>query len=438
MAHDRIAVAPLETPPDWTVGVPGSKSYTNRALLIGALVDGDTTLDHALACEDTELLANAVRQFGRARVTADPAADRVVVRREPGPMRAPAAPVHVGNAGTPIRFLMTLASLAVGRSEIDGNARMRERPCQDLVDALVQLGVSAEAIRGTGCPPVAVRGPSLRGGTARIRGSVSSQFTSSILLSAPYAERDVELEIVDELCSKPYVDMTIGIMADFGVAVERDGHRAFRVRAGQRYRPRAYRIEPDASNMSYFLAAAAILGGRVRIPGIGAGSRQGDARFVDVLEAMGCTVERGSESLALAGGALRGLDVDMNTMPDLVPTLAVVAAYARGRTRIGNIANLRVKECDRIAAMETELAKLGIHADSTRDSLTIDGGTPHGATVATYDDHRIAMAFAVAGLRTADVVIENPGCTAKSFPTFWAVLAELSANGAPAWRRAAS
>lgn len=423
---DRLEIQPLPGKLNHTVVIPGSKSYTNRAVLIGALAEGTTILEHALICEDTEYIAQGVQQFGQANVAIDAAGERMVITRRPGPLRAAPDPVFVGNAGTPIRFLISLASLASGASEITGNERMQERPCQDLVDALQQLGVQVEVLRGTGCPPVRVTGPSLRGGKATIRGSVSSQFTSSILLHAPYAEMDVELEISDDLTSKPYVDMTIGIMQAFGVDVQRDGYRAFRVRAGQRYQAQGYTIEPDASNMSYFLAAAAILGGRVTIPGISARSLQGDAKFVDVLERMGCVIERGSDHLAVQStGDLRGIEVDMNWMPDLVPTLAVVAAYAQGVTHITNIANLRIKECDRIAAMETELGKMGIQADSTADTLTIHGGQPHGAAIDTYKDHRIAMCFAVAGLRTPGVVIHNPGCTAKSFPTFWTVAEAL-------------
>lgn len=421
-----IEIKPCKGPVNRTVVIPGSKSYTNRAVLIGALAEGTTTLEHALICEDTEYIAGGVQQFGRATVDIDAANERMTIVRSGGRMHAAEEPVFVGNAGTPIRFLISLATLAQGASEITGNERMQERPCQDLVDALLQLGAKVEVIRGTGCPPVRAEGPSLIGGKARIRGSVSSQFTSSILLHAPYAQEDVDLEISDDLTSKPYVDMTVGIMKDFGVQVQRDGYRAFKVRAGQRYQARPYRIEPDASNMSYFIAAAAILGGRVEIPGISAASLQGDAKFVDVLERMGCTVQRGNDFLAVQNdGELKGIEVDMNWMPDLVPTLAVVAAYATGVTHVTNIANLRIKECDRIAAMETELAKMGVRAESTADTLTIYGGTPHGATIHTYKDHRIAMCFAIAGLRTPGVVIENPGCTAKSFPTFWEVLETL-------------
>lgn len=416
----QLTITPMERI-DAEVIVPGSKSYTNRAVVIGALAEGETILEHPLISEDTLYIANAVQQYGRAQITIDEAADRMTIVREPGELVAPSEPIFMGNAGTPIRCLTSYASLARGTSFITGDKRMQERPIQDLLDALLQLGVPVRAVNDTGCPPVELSGPSLRGGSARIRGSVSSQFTTSILLSAPYAEQDVELQIIDDMTSKPYINMTLAIMQAFGVSVERDEFRSFRVRAGQRYGARTYRIEPDASNMSYFLAAAAILGGRVRIPGIDESSAQGDVQFIKVLERMGCSIDVGQSGVELRGGALRGIEVDMNWMPDLVPTLAVVAAFAEGSTHITNIANLRIKECDRIDAMETELRKMGVGAESTADTLTIHGGPSHGAEIDTYNDHRIAMSFAVAGLRTSGVVVRNPGCVAKSFPTFWQV-----------------
>jgi 3-phosphoshikimate 1-carboxyvinyltransferase len=421
---DRLAIEPLEEVRG-EVAIPGSKSYTNRAVYIAALADGDSILEHALMSEDTHLAAGAVGRYGRVDVAVDGAAERMRLTLTGEPMRAPEDEVFMGNAGTPIRILTAFASLAEGTSLITGNHRMQERPIQDLVSALAQLGVPIVTVNGTGCPPVELSGPSLAGGRARIRGSVSSQFTTAVLLSAPYAERDVELEVVDDLTSKPYVDMTCEIMRQFGVQVERDGYRWFRVAAGQRYRGQRYVVEPDASNMSYFLAAAAIGGGSVRVPGIGGGSVQGDVQLLGVLERMGCQVTVGEDAIELRGGPLRGIEVDMNRMPDMVPTLAVVAAFAEGRTRIVNIANLRIKECDRIAAMETELRKLGIHAESTEDTLTVDGGPAHGAEIDTYDDHRIAMSFAVAGLRVPGMVVRNPGCVSKSFPTFWRVLDTL-------------
>lgn len=428
-ADPRLRLASLEIEPGGAVGgavpIPGSKSYTNRAVFIAALADRESELEHALLSEDTLLAVDAVRAFGRVEASVDQAAERMSFRLTGRSMQAPDGAIYMANAGTPIRILTAYASLGHGTTHITGSARMEERPIQDLVEGLQQLGVPVKTVRGTGCPPVEVIGPTLAGGTARIRGSVSSQYTTAILLSAPYADADVELELVDELTSKPYVDMTLEIMQQFGVQVERDGYRWFRVRAGQRYRGQGYRIEPDASNMSYFLAAAAITGGWVSIPGIGRSSVQGDVRFAGVLERMGCSISLTEGSVELRAGPLQGIEVDMNWMPDLVPTLAVVAAFAEGATRITNIGNLRIKECDRIAAMEAQLARIGIRAESTTDTLSVQGGQPHGGVIDTYNDHRIAMSFAVAGLRVPHVVINNPGCVSKSFPTFWRVLDAL-------------
>ncbi|TMD12833.1 MAG: 3-phosphoshikimate 1-carboxyvinyltransferase [Chloroflexi bacterium] len=422
----RLVLQALEITPATAlreeISIPGSKSYTNRAVFIAALADGDTELEHALMSEDTQLAAGAVQRYGQVEVSLDPAGERMAFHPTGASMVAPADEIVMGNAGTPIRILTAYASLGRGTSRITGNSRMQERPIQDLIDGLQQLGVPARTVRGNGCPPVEVIGARLKGGTARIRGSVSSQFTTAILLSAPYAEDAVEIEITDDLTSKPYVDMTLQIMREFGVQTEREGYRRFRVGAGQRYRGQPYRIEPDASNMSYFLAAAAISGGRIRVPGIGRRSVQGDLRFLQVLEQMGCSSRAEEDSVELLGGRLRGIDVDMNWMPDLVPTLAAVAAFADGRTRITNIGNLRIKECDRIAAMEAELAKVGVRAESTKDTLTVHGGKPLGAQIETYNDHRIAMSFAIIGLFTPHMVIRNPGCVSKSCPTFWQLL----------------
>lgn len=430
----RLSLPELTVEPigkvDAEVAVPGSKSYTNRAILIAALAEGESVLHNALVSEDPLYMMQAVGRFGQASVTIenqDPRSSAATVRvvRSPGPMRAPVGPIDCGNAGTVIRLLISAAALAKGTTVLTGNDRMQERPMDDVLDGLQQLGVNARSVRNNGCPPVEVPGGRLKGGTARIRGSVSSQFTSSLLVSAPYAEEDVIVEITDEMTSKPYIDITLDIMEAFGVRVEREGYKRFRVRAGQRYQPRTYDVEPDASSMSYFLAAAAVLGGRVRIPGIGSRSKQGDARFYEVLERMGCKVVCTDSYIEVIGGPLKGIDVDMNRMPDLVPTLGVVAAYADGVTHIRNIANLKVKECDRILAVKNELTKMGIRTEATDDSLVVYGGTPRGARIHTYHDHRIAMAFAIAGLKTPGVTIENPGCVTKSFPSFWYALDSL-------------
>ncbi|HET9893348.1 MAG TPA: 3-phosphoshikimate 1-carboxyvinyltransferase [Streptosporangiaceae bacterium] len=427
---DALEIKPLSGV-DATVRVLGSKSYTNRHIAMAALSPHSTTLHNALLADDTRLLAAAVASFGHVDVAIDEAASTISLVPTGLPMRAPADAVYMGNAGTGLRALITLASLADGRTLITGNARMQERPMGDLLSALRPLGVSARAVRDNGSPPIEVEGVSLAGGSTEISGAVSSQFTTSLLMSAPCAQTDVEISVVDDMVSKPYIDMTIAAMARTGVDVRREGFTSFGVRAGQVYEGGDIDVEPDASGMSYFLAAAAILGGRVHVPGIGTHSVQGDVGLVAALESMGCRAVVTDAGVTLEGGSLNGIEIDMENMPDVAPTLAMVAAYAAGTTHITGIGNLRVKECDRIQAMSDELAKMGACVRSTRDTMTIDGGTTlRGADIDTYDDHRIAMCFAIAGLRTPGVVVKNPGCVMKSFPGFWRRLDGLRANGA--------
>ncbi|UED87552.1 3-phosphoshikimate 1-carboxyvinyltransferase [Streptomyces profundus] len=429
----RLASAALTVRPvtgfDATVRVLGSKSYTNRYLALAALSGEPTVIDNALLSDDTRYLARAVEAFDHVTCAIDETSARITVTPTGRPMRAPDQEIYVGGAGTPLRFLISMAGHAAGTTVITGNARMRERPMGDLLSALGPLGVAATAAHGNGSPPIRVTGGSFKGGATSVSGAVSSQFTSSLLINALRAESDTEITITDELVSKPYVEMTIAAMAEMGVHLSRAGYRRFTVPAGQHIRGGQVTVEPDASGMSYFLAAAAILGSTVTIPGIGTTSHQGDVHLVDALRRMGCETRADAESVTLTGGRLTAIDIDMEAMPDVVPTLAVVAAHATGTTRITNIASLRVKECDRIAAVTTELRKMGIGVEEHPDAMYITGGTPHGATIDTYDDHRIAMTFAVAGLRTEGVVINDPGCVAKSFPTFWATLDTLHPEG---------
>ncbi|WP_066369455.1 3-phosphoshikimate 1-carboxyvinyltransferase [Herbidospora mongoliensis] len=414
---------------DADVKVLGSKSYTNRYLAIAALSGQETTLENALISDDTIYLSRGVEKFGHVRVEIDEAKANIQVTPTGAPMTAPTEDIFMGGAGTPLRFLISMAGHADGVTTITGNARMQERPMGDLLAALPALGVEAVSVRANGSPPIRVTGGSFRGGTTRISGAVSSQFTSSLLINSVLAESDVEITVVDDLISKPYVEMTIAALAEMGVRIERDGYTRFVVPSGQRFRGGPVTVEPDASGMSYPLAAAAVLGGRVTIPGIGRDSHQGDVGLVEVLVSMGCTASYDDNAITLRGGDLHGVEVDMESMPDVVPTLAIVAAFAQGTTHISNIASLRVKECDRIAAVTTELRKMGITVEEHPDAMTITGGTPSGAVIDTYDDHRIAMSFAIAGLRTEGVVIRDPGCVAKSFPTFWETLDALFPDG---------
>lgn len=424
LTDDELVVQPLAGV-DTDVRVLGSKSYTNRNIAIASLSAGETTITGALVSDDTKYFVNAIEAFGHVRASIDHDTNTIHVIPTGRPMRAPAEEIFIGAAGTPMRFLISLAGLADGTTTITGTTRMQERPMGDLLSALAPLGVDAVSVRGAGCPPIRITGGTFRGGRTRISGAVSSQFTSSLLISAVKAEQDTEITVIDDLVSKPYVEMTLATLAANGIQVHRDGYRRFTVPAGQSFPGGSATVEPDASGMSYFLAAAAILGGRVTIPGIGAGSHQGDVGLVEVLARMGAHAEVTDSAVTLKGGQLHGIDVDMEAMPDVVPTLAIVAAFADGSTHITNIASLRVKECDRIAAVTAELRKMGVAVDEYPDAMTIHGGTPHGAVIDTYDDHRIAMSFAIAGLRTDGVVIKDPGCVAKSFPTFWRALDTL-------------
>ena len=317
-----------------------------------------------------------------------------------------------------MRFLTALAALGEGEYLLTGTERLCQRPLGELLEALGQAGVKAVSERGDGCPPVRVTG-GLTGGRAQLTGSISSQYLSALLFIAPLAPAGLAIDITGELVSRPYVDLTLEVLSDFGISSYRKGYRYFELPGGQCYLRQAYEIEADASSASYFWAAAALTGGRVSITNLSLESSQGDAAFPQVLARMGCAIESTPAGLMVQGGTLRGVTVDMATMPDLVPTLAVLAAFAAGDTVITGVAHLRHKESDRLAAVATELGKLGIEARETADGLVIRGGTPQGAVIHTYNDHRIAMSFAVAGLKAPGMVITDPDCVAKSFPDFW-------------------
>jgi 3-phosphoshikimate 1-carboxyvinyltransferase len=417
---------------DARVRVPGSKSLTNRALLIAALAHGESTLAGPLASDDTDVMRDALTALGAAL---DTRGDPWSVTGTGGQLRVPDGPLYVQNSGTTARFLTAAACLAPGPAVIDGDARMRERPIGQLVEALTSLGAGLEIQGQDGCPPVRSAGGGLPGGPGLIDGRQSSQFTSAVLLAAPYAEKDVQLSFIEgELVSRPYVDSTLEIMRDFGADVGwvEDGDPELgdqiRVRAGIPYRARPYAIEPDASSAAYPFCAAAIAGGSVSVDGIPPNSLQADFQLLGLLEQMGCQVIRHADRVEVRGpnGPLRSLDeVDMNAFPDAVLAYAVVALFADGPTRIKNVWNLRIKETDRLAALETELRKLGARAEADRDSLYIQPGPLHGAEIDTYDDHRIAMAFSLAGLRVPGVVIRDPGCVSKTWPRYFDVFQAL-------------
>lgn len=399
-------------PLDAEATVPGSKSCTARALVMAALTDGVSVLRAAADCDDTTYMMDGLRALG---VEADRAGDDL--RVEGGRLRVPSAPLFLGNSGTAVRFLCAACATLEGEAVLDGTARMRERPIVDLAQALRGWGVDVETTAG--CPPVRVRSRGVFGGSTSVRGDASSQYLSGLLMAAAGAARDATIAIEGELVSKPYAALTLAMMAERGVAAEHDDYRVFRVAAGQHYAPGIYPVEADASAASYFLAAAAVTGGRVRVTNLSSASHQGDARFAEVLAAMGCAIAEGPGWIEARGGSLRGIDIDLNAMPDMAQTLAVTALFAEGPTRIRNVSNLRLKECDRITATATELRKLGATVEEFEDGLEIAPGTPRGAAIDTYDDHRMAMSFALAGLRTPGVTIRDAECVSKTFPDFF-------------------
>jgi 3-phosphoshikimate 1-carboxyvinyltransferase len=418
-----LSLNPLSSPVRAQVSLPGSKSITNRALLLAALADGVSHLSAPLHSEDTLYMTGALRELG-VRIEETKEGDFVVQGRG-GHLAAPTKTLFIGNSGTTVRFLTAAACLTPPGTDVtlDGVERMRERPIRDLLGALLTLGVDCESLNGHGCPPVRVRGgDGLPGGSCRLRGDVSSQFLSALLQIAPYAQNDVQIEIQGDLVSKPYVDITQSVMDAFGVSFVNDGYRDLSVPAGQRYQSRDYAIEADASNATYFLAAAAVTGGTVTLENLGMNSIQGDAQFVDVLERMGCQIERGSKITVTGPQKLKAIEADLESIPDTAQTLAVVCAFADGPSRLTGLASLRVKETDRIHAITKELTKLGVGVEEGPDFWVIHppaDGSYHGAAIDTYDDHRMAMSFAVAGLRISGVIINNPGCVAKTFPDFW-------------------
>jgi 3-phosphoshikimate 1-carboxyvinyltransferase len=407
-------------PPKATVRVPGSKSLTNRALVIAAMADGHSLLKGALDCEDTQVMTGALRSLGIA-VNHDRALCQIGVHGCSGTIPVSTASLNLANSGTSIRFLTAMVATGNGTYHLDGTARMRERPIADLLVALNRLGANARSDLGNGCPPLTIEASGLAGNDVFVKGHISSQFLSALLMALPFGRETSLIEVEGVLVSEPYIQMTLRVMEAFGVSVTNRKFRRFDVHPAH-FRACDYTIEPDASAASYFFALAAITGGSVTVEGLGTKSVQGDMAFVDVLEHMGCTVNRAPLSTTVIGGPLKAVDVDMNAFSDTVMTQAVVALFAQGVSRIRNVAHIRHKETDRIAALATELRRLGANVDEQPDGLVIDPpplGKLRGAKIATYLDHRMAMSFALAGLRIEGVVIDDPGCVAKTYPEFW-------------------
>jgi len=415
---DVISIEPLREPPSATLRPPGSKSITNRALLCGALAQGTSTLRGALFAQDTRAMMDAVAGLG-AEVHADEARATVELRGGGLPAAGIARRIDARQSGTTSRFILPAAALGGARVTVDGAPQLRARPFGPLIDALEQIGVQVEALGQPGCLPLAVSGPA-RGGEVRLEGHISSQFLSGLLLAAPLMERGLRVELTSPLVSVPYVTMTLAVMEAFGVAA--DGLEV----APSIYAATELQIEPDASAAAYLFAAAAISGGRVTIEGLGTSSIQGDVAFVDILERMGAAVQREARRITVAGtGTLHGVDVDMANISDTAQTLAAVAVFAHGPTRIGGIGFIRGKESDRIGALATELTRAGVAVSADEDGLTVTPGPVRPTRFRTYDDHRMAMSLALIGLRAPGIEIEDPGCVAKTYPTFFADLDSL-------------
>jgi 3-phosphoshikimate 1-carboxyvinyltransferase len=408
---------------DKDLAVPGSKSLTNRAFVVSALADGVSTLRGGLIAEDSEVMIRALNQLG-IRVEEDGAAFKV--HGQAGKIPAPHAELDLRLSGTSIRFLAAMVSIGQGYYRLDGNERMRQRPIQDLLNALTGLGIKAQTELETGCPPLIIEASGLPGGETKVAGDSSSQYLSGLLMAAPYAKTPLTIHVTGDLQSKPFVDMTLNLMNDFAVNVERNGYASFTIYPAV-YKARGYLIEGDAMAAGYFWAAAAITGGRIKVTNVGSHSVQGDRRLADVLGQMGCKVTWTERTCEVIGAKLEGGTFDLNDMPDQAQTLAVVGLFADSPVRIENVWNMRIKETDRLVALNTELSKFGANIEEGRDYIVVHPlqKMPDSVQVATYGDHRMAMAFALAGLRIPNVTILEPACVAKTFPEFFDVLAGL-------------
>lgn len=422
-----LHIPKLSRPPELTWRVPGSKSITNRALVLAALAEGESTLEGVLHSDDTRYMRNALTELGIAIDDLGPTTLRVQGGR--GRLRAPAQPLFVGNSGTTVRFLAALACLVPGSVTLTGDEAMARRPIQDLVDGLRQLGMRIDC--ETGCPPLTIHGGRLPGGALSMRGDRSSQYFSALLMAAVLAEGPVTVDISGTLVSRPYVDITRRMIEDFGGLVDVT-QLGFRVLTRSTYAARAYQIEPDASSASYPFALAALSGGTITVPGLGVHALQGDYGFLDVLTQLGAHVEKGESASTVSGsGTLRGIAVDMHDISDTVMTLAAIAPLLSGETGIRNVANIRIKETDRLLATVQELERLGQAVSHGEDWLRVAPRPLRPATVQCYSDHRMAMSFAVLGAASGALHIEDPACVAKTYPGFWQDLAACYPDSQP-------
>jgi 3-phosphoshikimate 1-carboxyvinyltransferase len=419
--HDTIEIKP-KAALDAVVTLPGSKSITHRALFCAALAEGVSTIENALFCTDTQISAECLSMLG-ADIEADGKNTLFRVTGGNGLLRLGSVRLNAGECGTALRFLAAVLTLGQGDYTLEGG--QVPRPVGDLVDALNGAGCNIRYEKAAGYPPLRIVASGFPGGKIPVSGEVSSQFISAILLAAPYANRDTEIEVAGKPASAPYIDVTIDVMREFAINVVKSGG-AYYVPAGFGYEGTVFRVEGDASAASYFLAAAAVCGGRVRVNGIGKGSRQADARFAAILEDMGCGTAREKDFIQAEGPMTKGTHADMRDIPDAVPTLAAAACFAQSKTLITGVKNLRHKESDRVAAISETLRALGARIETGEDSIEIYPSRMHGGKIDPRNDHRIAMAAALVGLKTPGVMIRNPGCVAKSFPKFFAEIENLS------------
>ncbi|MBO6564726.1 MAG: 3-phosphoshikimate 1-carboxyvinyltransferase [Pseudomonadales bacterium] len=410
------------------VVLPGSKSLSNRALLLSALSSGNTTLTNLLRSDDTKRMVDALRQLGVNISISDDRSECTVEGFGGLFLPEKKQELFLGNAGTAIRPLTAVLSLINQEFLIDGDKYMRERPIEHLVDALRQLGAEIEYLEKDGCPPLKLRGGLIQGKDIRIRGDISSQYLTALLMALPLAEGDANITVIGEQVSKPYLDITLGMLEIFGGTANHENYQKFHIPGGQRYKsPGAYMIEGDASSASYFFGAAAISGGPVRVHGLGKNSVQGDYQFLDTIEQMGAKVDRQENWTDVSSSTLKGIDVDLNHIPDAAMTIAAMALFAEGKTTIRNVYNWRVKETDRMHAMSEGLRRLGAEVETTDDTITINPPTEiRPAEIDTYADHRVAMCFSLAALGRANVTINDPDCTRKTFPDYFHVLQSIS------------
>jgi 3-phosphoshikimate 1-carboxyvinyltransferase len=423
---NKFKIHSLKQPIKTSVRMPGSKSYTNRALIMAALADGKSVITGISESDDSKAMIEALRKFG---LKIEVNGDSVAIFGNGGKFKEVNATINIGAAGTTMRFLTSLCCLIPGKIVLDGSERMRERPIRDLIDALKLLGAQIEYLGKDGCPPIKIIGGNLSGSKVRMNGSFSSQYFTSLLLIAPLLKNGLEIEVIGEQISKSYIDMTIDGLRAFGVEVENEDYKKYIVKAESGYKPTNYHVEGDCSGAAYLWGIAAITGSSIRVENINPKSAQGDVQFPKLLEKMGCKVNYEDNSIEVIGAEeLKSIigDIDMEQMPDTAQPLSIVLAQIPAKSKMIGLSTLKIKETDRILAMHNELKKCGINTEFSDDSLTIIGGSRmSGAEIETYKDHRMAMSFAMAGTKVENMIIHEPEVVSKSFPEFWDILSEL-------------